>query len=218
MKFIMLGLPGAGKGTQAEGLAAHFQIPKISTGDMLRCEVQKDTPLGRQAKSIIDSGELVSDALMLSLVQARTTVEDCDDGFLLDGFPRTLAQAEGLRDTGIEIDCVVHIDVSPAEIIRRLSGRRMHAPSGRIYHIVTHPPKEKDKDDITGEPLIQRDDDKESTIRNRLFVYQKNTNPLVDYYKKLHIKRLVQYVRINGIGPVSDIQSQLLAVITKKSK
>lgn len=213
MKLIMLGPPGAGKGTQANGLAAHYQIPKISTGDMLREAVQKDTQLGRRTQSIMESGELVPDTIMLPLVEERTTANDCSDGFLLDGFPRTLAQAEGLTEMGIGIDFVLHIKVPSTEIIKRLSGRRVHQASGRIYHIITQPPKVKYKDDVTGEPLVHRDDDQEPTIRNRLKVYEENTKPVVDYYKRLNDRKTVRYVSMNGVGAVSEIQSQLLAAI-----
>ena len=208
----MLGPPGAGKGTQAEGLSAHCHIPKISTGDMLRAVAQQGTTIGKQAKSIMDTGELVSDGLMLALVRERIEQDDCGNGYLLDGFPRTLTQAQGL-DAMADIDFVLHIDVTDVEIIKRLSGRRVHAASGRAYHMLTQPPAVKDQDDLTGEPLIQRDDDREETIQNRLKVYKKSTHPLVDYYASQHKSGRLCYAKVSGLGTVSEIQNRLQTAI-----
>ncbi len=184
MRIILLGAPGAGKGTQAQILKDKFNIPQISTGDMLRAAIKANTKLGLEAKQFMDSGALVPDQLIIELVKERIQNEDCKQGFLLDGFPRTIPQAEAMKQASISIDIVIEIDVPDNVIVERLSGRRTHLASGRIYHIQNNPPKIQDKDDITGEPLVQRDDDKKETILKRLDVYHSQTKPLVDYYSK----------------------------------
>ncbi|MED5431011.1 MAG: adenylate kinase, partial [Pseudomonadota bacterium] len=185
MRVILLGAPGAGKGTQAQFIKEQFNIPQISTGDMLRAAVKAGTPLGLEAKKVMDAGGLVSDDIILGLVKERIAEDDCANGFLFDGFPRTIPQAQALVEQGVDIDFVVEIDVDDEEIIERLSGRRVHPASGRVYHVKYNPPKEEGKDDETGEELVQRDDDKEETVRKRLEVYQSQTRPLVDFYQDL---------------------------------
>lgn len=182
MRLILLGPPGAGKGTQAAFLTQHFGIPQISTGDMLRAAVKAGTPLGIEAKKVMDAGGLVSDEIIIGLVQDRLKQPDCANGYLFDGFPRTIPQADALKSAGVKLDYVVEIEVPEEDIIERMSGRRVHQPSGRSYHVRFNPPKVEGKDDITGEDLIQRDDDREDTVRNRLNVYRQQTRPLVDYY------------------------------------
>src|SRR5690554_3149711 len=182
MRLILLGPPGAGKGTQAAYIIEEFGIPQISTGDMLRAAVKAQTPLGIEAKKIMDAGQLVSDELIIGLVSDRLTQDDCGNGYLFDGFPRTIPQADALKDADVALDYVIEIDVPAEQIIERISGRRVHPESGRSYHVTFNPPKVEGKDDITGEDLIQRDDDQEDTVRNRLDVYQNQTRPLVDYY------------------------------------
>src|SRR5262245_34085636 len=184
MKLILLGPPGAGKGTQAERLRQKFGIPQISTGDMLRAAVKAGTPLGVAAKKVMDSGQLVSDDIIIGLVKERLKEPDCAKGYLFDGFPRTIPQAEAMKAAGVAIDCVLEIDVPDAEIIERMSGRRVHPASGRNYHVKFNPPKVAGRDDQTGEPLVQRDDDREEVVRKRLEVYRSQTRPLVDYYGK----------------------------------
>ena len=208
MRIILLGAPGAGKGTQAQILKDKFNIPQISTGDMLRAAIKANTKLGLEAKQFMDSGALVPDQLIIELVKERIQNEDCKQGFLLDGFPRTIPQAEAMKQASISIDIVIEIDVPDNVIVERLSGRRTHLASGRIYHIQNNPPKIQDKDDITGEPLVQRDDDKEETILKRLNVYHSQTKPLVDYYSKLASSenKGLRYIKINGLGDVKDIQ------------
>ncbi len=207
MRVILLGPPGAGKGTQADFICSEFRIPKISTGDMLRAAVKAGTPLGQAAKEIMDAGGLVSDAIILGLVKERIAEPDCDNGFLLDGFPRTIPQAEGLREMGIDIDRVVELAVDDEEIVKRMSGRRVHPASGRSYHVLFNPPRVPDRDDVTGEPLVQRDDDREETVRKRLEVYHQQTRPLVDYYQKLDGRR---YTRVEGVGEVSAIRDRII--------
>jgi len=182
MRVILLGGPGAGKGTQANYIKEKYNIPQISTGDMLRAAVKAGTPLGVAAKKVMDAGGLVSDAIILGLVEERIKEPDCANGFLFDGFPRTLAQADALKAKAIPLDCVVEIDVDDEEIIKRMSGRRVHLASGRTYHMIFNPPKKVGEDDVTGEPLIQRDDDTEETVRQRLKVYHEQTEPLIKYY------------------------------------
>ena len=210
MQIILLGAPGAGKGTQAKFISDHFNIPQISTGDMLRASVSKGTELGLKAKVLMEKGELVPDDLILDLVKDRISEKDCANGFLFDGFPRTLDQANALKDKGIKIDCVIEIMVDDDEIIQRMSGRRVHTASGRTYHIKYNPPKQENIDDETGEPLIQRPDDNEETVRKRLAIYHDQTSPLVDFYKK---SSLVQngnrYIEVNGVGYISTIQEQI---------
>lgn len=210
MKIILLGAPGAGKGTQAEYLRETYGIPQISTGDMLRAAVKAGTPLGKQAESIMKSGGLVSDEIIISLIKDRIREKDCVNGFLFDGFPRTIPQAQALVDAGIDIDVVLEIDVPDAEIIRRLSGRRVHQSSGRIYHIENKPPKVAGIDDVTGEILVQRDDDKEETIRKRLAVYHSQTKPLVDFYNTLSKKNSsLRFLTMSGVGTIDQIRASL---------
>ncbi len=206
MRIILLGAPGAGKGTQAQFLCEQFGIPQISTGDMLRAAVAEGSELGLQAKSIMDSGGLVSDELIINLVKARLQQPDCEAGCLFDGFPRTIPQAQAMVDANIAVDHVIEIAVDDEEIVGRLSGRRVHPASGRIYHVVHNPPVEDGKDDVTGEPLMQRDDDQEETVRKRLSVYQQQTRPLVDFYRELDGPR---YHRIDGVGSVEDISAAI---------
>ena len=210
MQIILLGAPGAGKGTQAKFISDHLNIPQISTGDMLRASVSKGTELGLKAKVLMEKGELVPDDLILDLVKDRISEKDCTNGFLFDGFPRTLDQANALKEKGIKIDCVIEIMVDDDEIIQRMSGRRVHSASGRTYHIKHNPPKQENIDDETGEPLIQRPDDNEETVRKRLAIYHEQTSPLVDFYKK---SSLVQngnkYIEVNGVGDISTIQEQI---------
>jgi adenylate kinase len=218
MRVILLGGPGAGKGTQANYIKERYNIPQISTGDMLRAAVKAGTPLGVEAKKVMDSGGLVSDDIILGLVDERIKDPDCANGYLFDGFPRTLAQADALKDKGVKIDAVVEIDVDDDEIIKRMSGRRVHLASGRTYHVVFNPPKEEGKDDETGEPLIQRDDDKEETVRERLSVYHDQTEPLIEYYSKWAASgdaNAPQYVKINGIGKVEEIRDAIFAGLDK---
>ncbi len=214
MRIILLGAPGAGKGTQAEFLCARFAIPKISTGDMLRAAVQAGSPLGKQAKAVMDAGELVSDDIILGLVQERIAAGDCVNGFLFDGFPRTIPQAEGLADIGVDIDHVIEIVVADQEIVARLSGRRVHAASGRVYHVEHNPPRLVGIDDLTGEPLVQRDDDREETIRRRLAVYHEQTSPLTAFYRaRGRATGRPHYLRIDGVGAVDAISEQLKAAL-----
>jgi len=218
MRVILLGGPGAGKGTQANYIKERYNIPQISTGDMLRAAVKAGTPLGVEAKKVMDAGGLVSDDIILGLVDERIKDPDCANGYLFDGFPRTLAQADALKDKGVKIDAVVEIDVDDDEIIRRMSGRRVHLASGRTYHVVFNPPQEEGKDDETGEPLIQRDDDQEETVRERLSVYHDQTEPLIDYYSKWAASGEAdapKYVRINGIGKVEEIRDAIFAGLDK---
>ncbi len=212
MRVILLGAPGSGKGTQAQAITDQFGIPQISTGDMLRAAVRAGTPLGLEAKKIMDAGLLVSDDIILGLIRERIQADDCRTGFLLDGFPRTIAQADGLEALGIVIDQVVEFVVDDEEIVQRMSGRRVHPASGRTYHVVFNPPREVGKDDVTGEPLIQRDDDSEATVRKRLAVYHEQTKPLVGYYRDKAEQGAVRFASINGIGAVEDITARLLAV------
>ncbi len=213
MRIILLGAPGVGKGTQASLLAASLHIPKIATGDMLRTAVQNQTPLGIKAKTFMDAGQLVPDDVIIGLAVDRISQEDCKQGFIFDGFPRTLAQAQALQDNHVDIDHVIEIIVADDDIIRRLSGRRIHLPSGRIYHIVYNPPKVSGKDDITGEALIQREDDHEDTIRKRLQVYQQQTATLVDYYQNMPGAQAPQFHCIEGVGETEEIHQQMMAML-----
>lgn len=213
MRIILLGAPGAGKGTQAQFITERFGIPQISTGDMLRAAVKAGTPLGLQAKKVMDEGGLVSDEIIIGLVKERIAQEDCAKGFLFDGFPRTIPQADALKDAGVCIDAVVEIDVADEEIIKRMSGRRVHPASGRTYHLVFNPPREEGKDDETGEPLVQRDDDKEETVRQRLKVYHDQTEPLISYYRgwaEQSPETAPNYVYVPGVGSVEDIRNRVL--------
>jgi adenylate kinase len=216
MRLILLGAPGAGKGTQATFICQKYEIPQISTGDMLRAAVKAGTELGLQAKSIMDSGGLVSDSLIINLVKERLQQPDCAKGFLFDGFPRTIPQADAMKAAGVALDFVVEIDVPFDAIIERMSGRRSHPASGRTYHVKFNPPKVKDKDDVTGEPLIQREDDKEETVKNRLNVYSAQTRPLVKYYSdwaQLEPSKAPKYRAVNGLGNVDGITAQMLAAL-----
>ncbi|MEM7540885.1 MAG: adenylate kinase [Pseudomonadota bacterium] len=216
MRIILLGGPGAGKGTQAEFICEHLGIPKISTGDMLRAAVADGTELGKAAKAIMDSGGLVSDDIILGLVAQRVAESDCDNGFLFDGFPRTIPQAEGLRESGVSIDRVIEIAVDDDEIVKRLSGRRIHPASGRTYHVDFNPPKVSGKDDDTGEDLVQRDDDQEETVRNRLRVYHDQTEPLIDFYNKLaEDDPQIAFVRVAGVGDVTEIRTHVFSALGK---
>lgn len=217
MRLILLGAPGAGKGTQATFICQKYSIPQISTGDMLRAAVKAGTPLGVQAKKVMDSGGLVSDDLIINLVKERIAQPDCAQGFLFDGFPRTIPQADAMKAAGVKIDYVLEIDVPFEAIIERMSGRRSHAASGRTYHVKYNPPKTAGTDDVTGEPLIQRDDDKEETVRKRLEVYSAQTRPLVDYYSQWARKDPAQapkYRAISGIGSVDDITSRAFKALS----
>jgi adenylate kinase len=212
MRIILLGAPGAGKGTQAQFLCEHFSIPQISTGDMLRAAVAAGTELGQQAKAVMDAGGLVSDDLIIALVKDRLTQPDCAAGCLFDGFPRTIPQAQAMVDSGIEVDHVIEIAVDDEEIVGRLSGRRVHPGSGRVYHIEHNPPQIAGVDDETGEALIQRDDDQEVTVRKRLDVYQNQTRPLVDFYQTLSGPK---YHCIHGVGSVASITAQIKEALAK---
>ena len=208
MRLILLGAPGAGKGTQAAFICKQFGIPQISTGDMLRAAVKAGTPLGIEAKKVMDAGGLVSDDLIINLVKERIAQDDCANGFLFDGFPRTIPQAEAMKEAGVNLDYVLEIDVPFEAIIERMSGRRSHPASGRTYHVKFNPPKEEGKDDVTGEPLVQRDDDKEETVKKRLEVYSQQTRPLVDYYSnwaKEDAAAAPKYRAISGMGDVTEI-------------
>ena len=216
MRLILLGAPGAGKGTQATFLCQKYSIPQISTGDMLRAAVKAGTPLGVQAKKVMDSGGLVSDDLIINLVKERIAQPDCAQGFLFDGFPRTIPQADAMKAAGVKLDYVLEIDVPFDAIIERMSGRRSHTASGRTYHVKYNPPKVEGKDDVTGEPLIQRDDDKEDTVRKRLEVYSAQTRPLVAYYSdwaKAEPALAPTYRAISGMGSVEDITQRALKAL-----
>ena len=216
MKLILLGGPGAGKGTQAGFIKEKFNIPQISTGDMLRAAVKAGTPLGLEAKKIMDAGGLVSDDIILGLVEERLKEPDCANGYLLDGFPRTIPQAEGMKARGINVDYVLEINVDDDEIIRRMSGRRVHPGSGRTYHIVFNPPKVEGKDDETGEDLIQRDDDQEDTVRKRLSIYHEQTEPLVAFYSSWADRGgegAPKYAKVEGVGGVEEIRDRSYAAL-----
>lgn len=218
MRLILLGGPGAGKGTQANYIKERYQIPQISTGDMLRSAVKAGSELGKKAKEYMDSGGLVPDDVIIGLVKERIKESDCQKGFLFDGFPRTIPQADAMKDAGVQIEAVVDIDVPDEEIIKRMSGRRVHLPSGRTYHVTFNPPKEEGKDDVTGEPLIQRDDDKEETVKKRLEIYHSQTEPLIDYYKKWESSgdsNAPHYIRIVGVGKVDEIRDKIFAELDK---
>lgn len=214
MRLILLGAPGAGKGTQAGFITTKYGIPQISTGDMLRAAVKAGTELGKQAKAVMDAGGLVSDDIIIGLVKERITEADCANGFLFDGFPRTIPQAEAMVDAGVNIDHVVEIAVDDEEIVSRLSGRRVHPGSGRIYHVTHNPPKAEGVDDETGEALVQRDDDKEETIRKRLEVYHDQTSPLVAFYQHMRGSNAPQYHRIDGVGSMEAIRDQVFNALS----
>jgi len=209
MRIILLGAPGAGKGTQAQFIMEKYGIPQISTGDMLRAAVKAGSELGKKAKEIMDAGKLVTDELVIALVKERITQDDCRDGFLLDGFPRTIPQADAMKEAGIQVDFVLEFDVPDELIVDRIVGRRVHAPSGRVYHVKYNPPKVEDKDDVTGEELTTRKDDQEETVRKRLVEYHDLTEPLVAYYSKEAQAGNTQYVKIDGTQKVGEISQQL---------
>lgn len=215
MRLILLGPPGAGKGTQAAFITEHFGIPQISTGDMLRAAVKAGTPLGVAAKKIMDSGGLVSDDIIIGLVKDRLQQADCQSGYLFDGFPRTIPQADALKHANVGLDFVVEIAVPEEDIIERMSGRRVHPASGRSYHVRFNPPKVAEKDDLTGEPLVQRDDDKEQTVRHRLQVYRDQTRPLVDYYSAWASTdtKAPRYRKVEGVGSVDDIKNKIFKAL-----
>lgn len=217
MRLILLGAPGAGKGTQAAVLTRRFGIPQISTGDMLRAAVKAGTPLGKAAKQVMDSGGLVSDDIIIGLVKDRLAQPDCQAGYLFDGFPRTIPQADAMKDAGVGIDHVLEIDVPDADIIERMSGRRVHPASGRTYHVRFNPPRVEGKDDLTGDDLVQRDDDREATVRKRLEVYHAQTRQLVDYYSKWAQggeAGAPRYRRISGLGTVDEISARALEALS----
>jgi adenylate kinase len=217
MRLILLGGPGAGKGTQATFIKEKFGIPQISTGDMLRAAVKAGSPMGIAAKKVMDSGALVSDEIIIGLVKERIKEADCAKGFLFDGFPRTIPQADAMKAAGVELDCVVEIAVDDGEIVERMSGRRTHPGSGRTYHVKFNPPKVPGKDDLTGEDLIQRDDDKEETVKKRLAVYHEQTKPLIDYYgnwAQSGASGAPRYVRVAGVGKVEEIRDSIFAALT----
>jgi adenylate kinase len=209
MRVILLGGPGAGKGTQAGFIKERYGIPQISTGDMLRTHVKAGSELGQAAKKIMDAGGLVSDDIIMGMVKERIQDADCQNGYLFDGFPRTIPQAEALKAAGVPIDAVVEIDVPDEEIIKRMSGRRVHLASGRTYHVIFNPPKTEGKDDLTGEDLIQRDDDQEDTVKARLKVYHDQTEPLIAFYSQEADGGNCRYLKINGVGGVDDIKGQI---------
>lgn len=217
MRLMLLGCPGAGKGTQANFLKEKYHIPQISTGDILRAAVAAGTPLGQQAKKIMAEGQLVSDDIMIQLVKSRVQEPDCAKGFLLDGFPRTIPQAESLRDNHIDLDYVIEIYVPDEELIKRLSGRRVHPASGRIYHVDYNPPKVKDIDDVTGEALVHRPDDTEEVIRKRLAVYHQQTAPLVKYYSQQTDERAPSYIKIDGVKPVEEVRDKIFSALKSSS-
>jgi adenylate kinase len=219
MRILLLGMPGAGKGTQAQFLIEKYGIPQISTGDMLRAAIRDNTPLGREARGYMDRGALVPDHIVIELVRERIAKPDCAHGFIIDGFPRTIPQAQALRDAGIAIDFVIEIEVGDAEILRRMSGRRVHPPSGRSYHIEFNPPKVPGKDDVTGEDLVQRPDDSEETVKQRIATYHSQTKPLIDYYMKWAASgdpQAPKYVNIYGRGSVQHIRDKLFAALAPR--
>lgn len=213
MRIILLGAPGAGKGTQAQFLMDKYGIPQISTGDMLRAAIKAGTELGLKAKAVMDAGQLVSDELIIGLVKERIAQEDCKNGFLLDGFPRTIPQADAMKDAGIAVDYVLEFDVPDEEIVKRMSGCRVHSGSGRVYHVVFNPPKVEGKDDVTGEDLVIRPDDEETTVRKRLDIYHQQTEPLVGYYKAEADAERTRYSKIDGTQPVTEVSKQLAELL-----
>lgn len=215
MRIILLGPPGAGKGTQAAYITKRFGIPQISTGDMLRAAVKAGTPLGIEAKKVMDSGGLVGDAIIINLVKERLTQNDCQAGYLFDGFPRTIPQAQAMKDASVRLDAVLEISVPDSDIIDRMSGRRVHVASGRTYHVKFNPPKIEGRDDITGEPLIQRDDDQESTVRKRLEIYHSQTKPLVDFYQQWAStdNAAPKVLTVSGVGTVDTITQRALSAL-----
>ncbi len=217
MRLILLGGPGAGKGTQATFITERYGIPQISTGDMLRAAVKAGTPLGLEAKKIMDKGGLISDEIITGMVKERVQQEDCASGYLLDGFPRTIPQADAMRELGIDVDYVIEVNVDDKEIIKRMSGRRAHLTSGRTYHVIYNPPKVEGVDDVTGEPLVQRDDDKEETVKKRLAVYHEQTEPLINYYQSFAASGETAapvYAQVQGIGTVDEIKGKIFDVLS----
>lgn len=213
MRVILLGPPGAGKGTQAQFICEKFNIPQISTGDMLRAAVKAETEMGLQVKAVMDSGGLVSDDIIIGIVKERILESDCANGFLFDGFPRTTPQAEALQTAGVDIDTVLEIAVDDEEIVKRMSGRRVHQSSGRVYHVIFNPPKNEGVDDETGEPLSQREDDVEETVRKRLSVYHEQTKPLVDFYQNFSGQNCPSYHAVEGVGSVQEIQDKIFSAL-----
>ena len=216
MRLILLGPPGAGKGTQAAFIKERYKIPQISTGDMLRAAIAAGTPLGLAAKKVMDTGALVSDDVIVGLVKERLRAPDTANGYLFDGFPRTIPQAQAMQEAGVGLDYVLEIDVPHGDIVERMSGRRVHAPSGRVYHVKFNPPKVEGKDDVTGEPLIQRDDDKEETVRKRLLVYRDQTSSLVNFYSNMAASgnaKAPKYRRISGVGSIDEIKQRVLTAL-----
>ena len=212
MRIILLGAPGAGKGTQAQFLTKKYNIPQISTGDMLRAAIKAGTEMGKMAKAAMDAGQLVTDDIIIGLVKDRIAQDDCKNGYLLDGFPRTLPQADAVTNAGIAIDAVIEIDVPDEEIVKRMSGRRAHLASGRTYHVIYNPPKVEGKDDETGEDLVQRDDDKEAVVQDRLKVYHEQTEPLIDYYKAQAAKNPnIKYIRVDGTADIADVEKAIVS-------
>ena len=216
MRIILLGAPGAGKGTQAAFITEKLGIPQISTGDMLRAAVKEQSELGRQVEAVMASGGLVTDDIIIALVKDRIQRDDCANGFLFDGFPRTIPQAEALKESGVPIDVVLEIHVDDEEIVARMSGRRVHLDSGRVYHVTNNPPKTEGVDDVTGEALIQREDDKEETVRKRLQVYHEQTKPLVDFYRRLKDEgNTVKVAKIEGLGSVNEIREKVFNALNQ---
>lgn len=216
MRLILLGPPGAGKGTQAAFITERYGVPQISTGDMLRAAINAGTAVGLSAKKAMGAGQLVSDDIIIALVRDRLAEPDCRSGYLFDGFPRTIAQAEAMKDAGVAIDFVLEIDVPDAQIIRRMAGRRVHLASGRTYHVTFNPPQVADRDDVTGEPLVQRDDDREDTVRKRLEVYHRQTSPLIEYYREWAASadpRAPVHRRVSGEGTVEEIRARCFAAL-----
>jgi adenylate kinase len=215
MKLILLGPPGAGKGTQAANISAHFGIPQISTGDMLRTAIKAGTPIGLAAKKLVDSGQFVPDEVILAMVKERLKASDCAPGYLLDGFPRTLGQAEAMRDGGVPVDFVLEIDVPPTDIIARMDGRRVHLASGRTYHVKFNPPKVEGKDDVTGEPLVQREDDRAETVKKRLEIYLAQTEPLIAFYTQWASRdpKAPKLRKITGVGSVEDVRRRAIEAL-----
>lgn len=214
MRIILLGAPGAGKGTQAQFLMGKFGIPQISTGDMLRAAIKAGTEMGLAAKKVMDEGKLVSDDIIIGLVKERIAQEDCVNGFLLDGFPRTIPQADAMKEAGVKVDHCIEFDVPDDVIVDRMSGRRVHPASGRVYHVVYNPPKVAGKDDVSGEDLVVREDDKEATVRDRLAVYHKQTKPLVNYYQKAANDGLCAYHKLDGTKTVDIVSGELEQIVT----
>lgn len=219
MRLILLGPPGAGKGTQAGFITKAFAIPQISTGDMLRAAVKAQTPLGIEAKKVMDTGGLVSDEIIIGLVKDRLKEQDCKSGYLFDGFPRTIPQADALKNANVDLDFVIEIAVPEENIVERMSGRRVHMASGRTYHVKFNPPKQEGIDDVTGEPLVQRDDDREETVRHRLAVYREQTSPLVNYYSSWYEadkENAPKYAKVVGVGAVEEIRARIFEILQQK--